>query len=301
MEANIGLFVSGDRIQKTFSLKELKIKMSSLLNVSNDVSRKSEEFSLKDIEVIVDSKEQNWFKRAHVGQYLGIARIITSTAKLSEEDIRPRAFLQAEGGIYSMDPPREDAHDHDIFISLTGALYVTVNSRKEKGKVLKKHILKDIVPREFDARIEEIKEKHRQAIEEKDATISLLNDDLQKREYENVALQAQKDVYQAELQKYQDIITHLETRYVPHTRNPGKDNIIIIVRKHTTPANDKFHDLPYYVARIQQGKRYVKLRWFDQHFPDHEVIVEIDNVKSIHAFNRFEEERHAERNTTTLD
>ena len=41
-----------------------------------------------------------------------------------------------------MDPSREDAQDHDIFISLTGALYVTINSRKEKGKALKKHILK---------------------------------------------------------------------------------------------------------------------------------------------------------------
>ena len=86
-----------------------------------------------------------------------------------------------------MDPPRKDAQDHDIFISLTGALYVTVNSRKEKGKALKKHILKDIVPRGFDARIEEIQEKHQQAIEEKDAALVLLNDDLQNREYENVA------------------------------------------------------------------------------------------------------------------
>ena len=39
---------------------------------------------------------------------------------------------------------------------------------------------------------------------------------------------------------------------------------------------------------------YVKLRWFDQHFPDHEVIVEIDNPNSIHAFNQLEEEGHAE-------
>ena len=46
-----------------------------------------------------------------------------------------------------MTPPREDAQDHDIFISLTGALYVIVNSRKDKGKALKKHILKDIAPR----------------------------------------------------------------------------------------------------------------------------------------------------------
>ena len=78
-------------------------------------------------------------------------------------------------------------------------------------------------------------------------------------------------------------------------RDPGKDNIIIIVRKHTEPANDKFHDLPYYVVKIKLRKRYVKLRWFDQHFPDHQVIVEIDSANNIHAFNRFEEEGHVER------
>ena len=130
----------------------------------------------------------------------------------------------------------------------------------------------------------------------------MLNDDLQDRDiqiqaiqYENVALQAQRDVYEAELQQCQDIITHLISRYVPHAMNPGKDNIIIIVRKHTTSANDKHHDLPYYIARIQRRKRYIKIRWFDLHFPDQEVIVEIDNPNSIHAFNRFEEEGQAER------
>ena len=73
----------------------------------------------------------------------------------------------------------------------------------------------------------------------------------------------------------------------------GKDDIIIIIQKHTTSANDRYHDLLYYVARIQQRKRYVKLRWFDEHFPDHEVIAEIDNPNSIQAFNRCEEEGHA--------
>ena len=88
---------------------------------------------------------------------------------------------------------------------------------------------------------------------------------------------------------------HPKTRYVPHAENPGKDNIIIIVRKHTTSVNDKFHDLPYYYMRIQRRKKYVRLRWLDRHFPHHEVIVEIDNSNSIHAFNWFEEEGHAER------
>ena len=76
-------------------------------------------------------------------------------------------------------------------------------------------------------------------------------------------------------------------------KNPGKDNTIIIVGKHAAPANDKFHDLPYYIARIQWRKRYVQLRWFDRHFPDNEVIVEIDNPNSTHAFNRSEEEGDA--------
>ena len=175
---------------------------------------------------------------------------------------------------------------YNIFINLDGSIEMAVCSKKPRGVALVKWLIKKS--------IKKIQEENEQAIEEKDAAIPLLNDDLQKREYENVALQAQKDVYQAELQKCQDIITHLETCYVPHAKNPGKDNIIIIIRKHTTPANDKFHDLPYYVARIQRRKRYVKLRWFDRHFPDHEVIVEIDNPNSIHAFSRFEEEGHAE-------
>ena len=82
-----------------------------------------------------------------MGKLLGIVRIIKSTPKLSEEDIKSRAFLQAEVGIHRMDLPREDAQVHDISISLTGTVYVIANSRKNKGKVLKENILKDIVQR----------------------------------------------------------------------------------------------------------------------------------------------------------
>ena len=70
-------------------------------------------------------------------------------------------------------------------------MYVNVNSKKDKGKALKDHILKDIAPRRPDARIKEIQEKYQQAIEEKDATIALLNDDLKDRKYENVGLQGE--------------------------------------------------------------------------------------------------------------
>ena len=64
--------------------------MSSMLNVSNAIS-KSEEFSLKDIEVFVNCEEQNWFKRAHEGKFLGIEDIRTSLNGLEKCEILTRA------------------------------------------------------------------------------------------------------------------------------------------------------------------------------------------------------------------
>ena len=67
--------------------------MSSLLNVSNDASGRPEEFSLKDIEVFVDSEEQNWFKRAHMGKFLGIENIRTSLNDLENCEMLTRQEL----------------------------------------------------------------------------------------------------------------------------------------------------------------------------------------------------------------
>ena len=67
--------------------------MSSVLNVSDDASRKPEKFSLKDIEVFVDSEEQNWFKQAHVGKFLGIKDIWTSLNGLEKCEIFTRQEL----------------------------------------------------------------------------------------------------------------------------------------------------------------------------------------------------------------
>ena len=59
------------------------IKMSFLLNVSS-ISSKSVEFSLIDIEVLVDGKKQPWFKRAHIRKYLVIEDIKTSLSGLEK-------------------------------------------------------------------------------------------------------------------------------------------------------------------------------------------------------------------------
>ena len=78
-----------------------------------------------------------------------------------------------------------------------------------------------------------MKKDHQQAIDEKDAIITIINGNLQDcdnqiqvTKYENVALQAQRDEYQAQLQKCQDTIIHRRTRYQDHVRDPGKDNFM---------------------------------------------------------------------------
>ena len=135
-----------------------------------------------------------------------------------------------------------------------------------------------------------MKEDHEQAIEEKGAAIALLNDDLKNREYENVALQAQRDVYQAQAR---DRIINL---HVPRAKDEGKDNIVMIIEKNTAPKEDEFYEYPYYIVRIQRWFINIKRLWFKAQYPHHRFIMEeLDNANSIHAFNRFEEKEYVER------
>ena len=87
---------------------------------------------------------------------------------------------------------------------------------------------------------------HQQAIKERDNQI-------QATKYENVALQAQRDVYQAQLLRCQGQIRNIIiNRCVPRANNPGKDNIVMVVEKNTTPEEDDFYEYPYYIAKIQR-------------------------------------------------
>ena len=82
--------------------------MSSLLNVSNG-SSKPKEFSLKDIEVLVDSEGDNWFKRAHVGKFLGLAKILMSVEVLDTQEMPRRDDIKA---IVSNPYPCSGPKDH---------------------------------------------------------------------------------------------------------------------------------------------------------------------------------------------
>ena len=107
-------------------------------------------------------------------------------------------------------------------------------------------------------------------------------------------LQVQRDVFQTQLQSFQDQIRYLITNcYVFHANDPGKDNIVMITEKN---EEDEFYEYPYYIARIKRRFISTRKRWFRAQYPHHGFMVEeLDNANSIHAFNRFEKEGHVER------
>ena len=93
------------------------------------------------------------------------------------------------------------------------------SSHQPKG--FRKHCCNVLFPYTLQQLTDKMKEDYQKAIKEKDAAIALLNDDTQNREYENVVLQAQRDVCHPQLQKCQDTV--ILGNYVDHARDLGKD------------------------------------------------------------------------------
>ena len=103
-------------------------------------------------------------------------------------------------------------------------------------------------------------------------------------------------MYKDQLQKFQDIIARLRTLYVDHAKDPGKENIFMIIEKNATSEEDKFYEYPHYIARIQRQCINKKRCRFKAKYPHHRFMIEeLDNANSIHAFNRFEEKGYVER------
>ena len=190
----------------------------------------------------------------------------------------------------------KDSRKDDYYINKEGMYEIVFSSQQPKAKDFRRHCCNVLFPHVRQQLTSKMKEDHQQAIEEKDEAIVLLNDDLKNREHDNVALQAQRDVYKDQLQKCQDIITHLRTRHVPHAKDPDKGSIVMIIEKNTTPEEDEFCEYPYYIARIQQRFITTKRRWFKAQYPHHRPIIEeLNNANIIHTFNRFEEKEYVER------
>ena len=75
--------------------------MSSQLVPLLYTTKQNKEFKIEQIEKLY-TNEVPWFKRAHIGKFLEIKHIDTSTSKLMVEDKKPRAVLMTEDGYRTM-------------------------------------------------------------------------------------------------------------------------------------------------------------------------------------------------------
>ena len=88
--------------------------------------------------MLVDSEEQNWFKRAHAGTFLGLEDIRTSLNGLEKyEMLNRQELVPNRRGTPILLGPKDQQHKTDKFLSVFGAIYTIVISKKNKGKVLK--------------------------------------------------------------------------------------------------------------------------------------------------------------------
>ena len=97
-------------------------------------------------------------------------------------------------------------------------MHIIVNSQKKKEKQLRKWVLEDIFPRGFTAKIRELQEKHRQAVEEKETVLALISESQRKR------TKLKQDT--ADLQA---AVERLERRVVPYLEDTRKDNGMVII------------------------------------------------------------------------
>ena len=137
------------------------------------------------VEVLFDCDNQQWFKRAHVGKFLELEKILMSTKGLDNHEMCTRnAFEATLSNPYPWSGPKDQQNKTDVFLSVYGVMHVIVNSRKGRGKELKEFILKDIIPRGLNEKIKQLQENHQLAITDRDNKIQAI-------QYENVGLQGE--------------------------------------------------------------------------------------------------------------
>ena len=55
-----------------------------------------------------------------------------------------------------------------------------------------------------------------------------------------------------QIEKCKNTINQYRERYVYCTRDPGNENITIIVREHKTSTTNNYQHVPYYMSKIKQ-------------------------------------------------
>ena len=205
------------------------------------------------IETLFDDQNQPWFKSADLGRYLGIVKVknpmhIPSPFMCKRQDI--------EGECCTV-PLGKRKNPHDAFVNLDDAIYIATNTKKEKAAALISWLVKKGV--------EKLQEEHQIQIEQKDAVIALLNDDL-----EDVGKQNRE---------LQNKVERLQERCVPYLQDTRKDNGMVIVQKNN--GNEYGH-----VAICgQQGYVAQKIQNKLTDYPNGQLVVLAETPNAIVHYN----------------
>ena len=149
-------------------------------------------------------------------------------------------------------------HPDTVLLKEVGIYCFLLRCNKTEAEPFMDWVVETVLPREVRKLSQKLEEHHRrttqlqQAVEDRDYRI-------QATLCENIGLLGESRAKDRQIEASQNRIAELVERYVDHCRNPSKDNIVIIVRKHTTPENDKYHNFLYYISRIQRRKQSIKL------------------------------------------
>ena len=132
-----------------------------------------------------------------------------------------------------------DSRKDDYYINEEGMHELVFSSQQQKAKAFRKYCCNEMFLHIRQPLTDKLVGKHhrrttqlQQAVEDRDNRIQAI-------EYENAGLQCEIRAKDQQIEASQNRIAELVERYVDHCRNPSKDNIVIIVRKHTTAENDK--------------------------------------------------------------
>ena len=140
-------------------------------------------------------------------------------------------------------------------------MYVIVKSQKDKGKALKEHILEDIVPRGFDAKIEAIHGRRQQAITDCDNQIQAL--EFRNEEHQQKILRLNEEI--------NDLIAN---RHIAH--RGCFDNVLCFIKKNSEEAH------PYCVIQCQYRQLEKYKRWLKLCYPNMVVADKCDDPNAIH-------------------
>ena len=217
------------------------------------------------IETLFDDQNHPWFKRAYLGRYLGIVDIARNF-----KDIKTTSRLEITREEQSL-PLGKHKNPHDAFVNLDSALEIAVRSRKPKAVALVKWLVKKGV--------EKLQEKHQIQTEEKDAAITLLNDDLDAERHKVQDVGKQIVDLEHENSELQSRVERLQERYVPYLQDTRKDSSMAVIQKNN---GDEY---PYAAICGQQGYVAQKIQNKLTDYPNAQLVVLSETPKAILQYN----------------